>query len=608
MIGLAMEAVAEHLANMPQLPYFRVEIPAGSPFMGPSQLEFMQGMGELKVERAESLDHNEVESEGTKLFERLILTLQHRVERYPNSARAHANLGLALLNADRLSEAATEFGLALQLEPDQYVAAINMARIEARREDYETAFVRLMALRQSYPESTGPIMALADLAARQGRRDEAIEIWRLAVALTPDAAMPRYYLAMAILGSGEVTDARDAIAHLRIASRAEVRNPAIYHGLGVAYVFAKDYRRATRAFKSALALAPWMGEATHGLAWILLEQGQSDQAIALLTKDIDERDYEALELLAWAYHQRHELRATRKHLLLALEALRLAGGDQLLRQSRLLNNLGVCYAELGSLDEAEARFQSALRAQPGDDATALHNLARLYLQQRRFDEARTLLESHERRFPEDRETWMLLAAALHGQKRYDASLSKLRRVMHTGEAPALAYAMMGYLLTEAKQDLSASIAVLSEGHGRFPEDATIANNLAYAYLERGHTEEARAILASPAISGGPDSETAVIHATRGLLALRDGDFSSAIAGYDRAAQIATERGDKNLARAARQKKHLTLARAYLSTGENEVARREVRRGLRIGGGSDFHRRDLEHLDKLWNSPGGGFDC
>jgi Flp pilus assembly protein TadD len=86
-------------------------------------------------------------------------------------------------------------------------------------------------------------------------------------------------MAISLLTLGK---SQEAIRHLRFAARTEVRSPAIYQALGVAYVMADDVKSAVRSFKTALTLAPEMKDAVHALANVLLQQGHTSSLVELL--------------------------------------------------------------------------------------------------------------------------------------------------------------------------------------------------------------------------------------------------------------------------------------------------------------------------------------
>ncbi len=606
MLDLSTTAVVERPEFAPEQPRFRVEPPAGNPLLAPPPLSFTYQDNHFDVawvEAAAIPQRNDADA----LLGDIIDCSKRDVDRYPHSARAHANLGLAFLNQGRLAEATSAFEEALTRDPALYFAMASLARARVLQGQFDVAQALFSRLRVERPDDPNPVMSLADLAARRREYESAVRLWEEAIRLAPEPALPRYHLGLLLLGLDRHAE---AIGHLKQAARDEVRFAAVHHGLGVAYAIAGNMRRAARAFKAALSLAPGMAEAIHGLAAVLLQQRSGDAAIDLLRDHLATwpDDRAAHDLLAAAYVHQKDYKAARSQLFHTLELTRRAGGGDVTHQASLINNLGVCYWMLRNRGEAIRQFQRSIQVQPDADPIAYHNLARLLLEAREARHAREILAACASRFPWDQETHVLLAAALQIQGAYNEAIAELRQVIQAGKAHVDVYKMLGTLLTEAAHDPAAALVVLNEAYRHFPEDAVLLNNLAYTYLVRGDLAAARSLLQSAPKGITGSRADIVLQATRGLLALKEGDFATAARGYDGAADLANRRGQHTLARTARQKKHLEFARAHLERGENAAAQQEVRRGLAVRGGNDLYRRHLELLDQLWHNIGHDLDC
>lgn len=606
MLDLSTTAVLERPEFVPDQPHFRVDPPGGNPLLAPPSLSFTYQDNHFAVVQVEAATIQQ-RNDAAELLGDIIDRSRRDVERYPHSARARANLGLAFLNQGRLAEATSAFEEALERDPALYFAAASLARARMLQGQLDAAQALFSRLRVERPDDPQPVMSLADLATRRGEYEHAVRLWEEAIRLTPEPALPQYHLGLLLLSLNRHAE---AIGLLKQAARDEVRSAPAHHGLGVAYAVAGNMRRATRAFKAALALAPGMAEAIHGLAAVLLQQGSGDAAIDLLRDHLANRpdDDTAQDLLAAAYVQEKDYKAARAQLFHMIELTRRAGGGDVAHQASLINNLGVCYWLLGNWGDAVRQFGRSIQMQPDLDPVAYHNLARLLLEMGNASDARQVLAACTSLFPQDQETHVLLAVALQTQGAYAEAIAELQQVLQAGNAHVDVYKMLGTLLTDAARDPAAALIVLGEAYQKFPNDAVLFNNLAYAHLVRGDLAAARALLQSVPKDAADPIIDIVLPATRGLLALKEGDFATAAKGYDSAAELADRRGQHMLARTARQKKHLEFARAHLDRGENIAAQREVRRGLAVRGGNNLYRRDLEQLDRLWHNSGHGLDC
>src|SRR5712691_7349503 len=107
---------------------YRVEVPATNPLMPSAPVSLVkekEGIS-LKWDGTEAVD---AEGIGQKLVSELLIRSREHVQRYPRSARAHTNLGLAYMNAGQLSDAVAMFQRALELDPTNYVAGTNLAKV-----------------------------------------------------------------------------------------------------------------------------------------------------------------------------------------------------------------------------------------------------------------------------------------------------------------------------------------------------------------------------------------------------------------------------------------------------------------------------------------------
>ena len=95
--------------------------------------------------------------EGNDIGSLVIERSRKEVERRPRSAgEAHANLGIALGNSGLWEGAAAEFERALEIDPQHYVAAINLARLMVEKGDFDGAEPIYKRLLEHYPQTPTP--------------------------------------------------------------------------------------------------------------------------------------------------------------------------------------------------------------------------------------------------------------------------------------------------------------------------------------------------------------------------------------------------------------------------------------------------------------------
>jgi tetratricopeptide (TPR) repeat protein len=169
------------------------------------------------------------------------------VDRWPINPRAHYNLGIALADAGRTSEAIAQYDEALRLKPDDAEVHNNLGN------------------------------ALADA----GRTSEAIAQYEEALRLKPDDAKAHNNLGNALAKTGRTSE---AIAQFEEALAALSPKPPeyadAYNNLGVALARLGHTPEAIAHFEEALRLKPDYAEAHNNLGNALAKTGRTSEAIA----------------------------------------------------------------------------------------------------------------------------------------------------------------------------------------------------------------------------------------------------------------------------------------------------------------------------------------
>lgn len=578
-------------------PTVRVDPPGSNPFVPSTSISVTGVPGEFQISVAESAPLEPGLAHAEKLLESMIARASRDAERYPRSARARLNLGIALLNGRRQDEAAAEFRVALSLDPRNYAAALNLARISVLRERYEEAIQLYESLESAEQGGPALLMGLASVAMRYGRLSEAEDLLQRAVRLDEESGFPRYHLGVALLARGKY---RQAIAELKVAARSEVRSAAVHHALGMAYAAAGNLRKAVGPLKIALSLSPGMVEAAHALAQLYLASADAEKALEVLSELVrrqGQADVGTCELMARAYEALHKYGDARAQLLSALKLITGEGTAPLRQKSLIMNNVGYMFAQERMIDRASDWISRGLKVCPTADPILYLNLAKLDLQQKRTSSALEVLAHAREVFPGNREAIELTAVCLQRLRRVDEAIEELEGLIRSGNAGAESYALLGFFLIDEKRDVDSGIGVLEVGYGKFGDSWKLANNLAYGHLLKGDSAAARRVLEVTVVSG-PIGNRVALTATWGLLRLWEGAKEEGIAFYRQAEKLATESGDTELARAVRQKLHLELARWYVRVGDREEARSEILKGLRVRGGRETYREDLESLKDL----------
>ena len=160
----------------------------------------------------------------------------------PDRAMFYNAIGVALVNADRLDEAAEYFQRAVDLQPD-----------------YSEAWAHL-----------------GDVLARQGRAADSLALLRRAVAARPNDPSARDALGRALAEAGRVDE---ALACMREAVRLDPASPQMRVNLGNVLLLKGDIEGALAAYRAALDIDPSFTVAEHDLAIALTRAGRYREAL-----------------------------------------------------------------------------------------------------------------------------------------------------------------------------------------------------------------------------------------------------------------------------------------------------------------------------------------
>ncbi len=576
-------------------PHFDVAAPSSNPLVASLPIVVTKVKGGVEVSCT-----NEANAEARVIAEPVLTQLSNEAEkdslRFPTSARAHANFGVALANAGRLEEAILELETALTLEPTDYLAGVTLGRVYVGKGDYGKARSLYEGLLNHHPNSDSILLSLAFLSLRDNDYAAAEECLNSVLKLGKKSAFPHFLLGISRLQRGNV---HGAISALREAARLDVRRAPLHHTLGVAYVMGEDLDRAERAFRMALAFSPETEPTIHGLCEVLLRQKRASAALDILKQHLlsHPEDATARELLARAYIDLGQHSRGRAQLEVALQT----AGENMpnAEKARFFTNIATTFLHGGKNGAAENQLKRAIEIEPRWSSIPYEILAALSFRLNDFEKSREILEHARGLFP-DRQTVRRSLSALYARlDRYDLAIAELHVFWEQGTADDETGSLLGSLY-EWTEDYQNALRVLKETWNRSPKSPKLINNLAYTYLEVGRAGDARRVLANLPRGTEPHPE---LVATQGLLRLWEGDRAQAELFYEKAERMASQAGDRNLARRIRQKMYLELAKDSIRKGDISTARAEINRGLLTRVEAYSFRSKLQQLlDELRPSP------
>jgi Flp pilus assembly protein TadD len=260
----------------------------------------------------------------------------------PEDARAHNNLGIALLRNGNPDEAIAHWQKAVELKPDYLEAYNNLGVALVRRRSFGEAAVQFRKVLELRPDSAVAHNNLGQALAGLGKTDAAIKECRKALSIDPGLVEARNDLAASLYRKGR---GDEAIAH----------------------------------WEQALAIKPAFVQARFSLGNALYSRGQTREALVQWRQGlrVDSNQPAVLERLAWvlATAPAASLRNGVEAVEFAERAVRLGSGGEPL----VLDTLAAAYAEAGRFADAAQTVRQALDLAAGKDDFSLARELRVRL-------------------------------------------------------------------------------------------------------------------------------------------------------------------------------------------------------------------------------------
>ncbi len=424
----------------------------------------------------------------------------------PHHAVAHHNLGILLVQQNRVTDGLPYFVAALQADPAQGQYWLNYIDALFQAGQMDEARQTLMMAREHGLQGA-QVEALAErLARREGPGNQEMDEL------------------VALFSQGRYED---------VVARAEkltVQFPGHEFGwkaLGVAYKELGRNEDALEPMQKAAQLSPSDVEAHYNLGVVLQALNRPDEAEASYRKALEiQTDYaDAQANLGVVLHAIERLDEAEKHLRLALqirpdhakaiynlgnvlmelgkheEAERIfRHALQIREDSEAYFGLGRALKELGRLDEAEAAYRQSLQLSP-DNANVYYNLGNLFVQQGRMDEAEICYRKSLASSPDFAKAYNNLALTLKDRGELKEAERACRFAMSINPDLQEAHNSLGLTL-KSQGRLDDACECFLHAIDLKPDDAAALNNLGNVYKDTGRLDEAvdcyrRAVAADP---------------------------------------------------------------------------------------------------------------
>jgi len=379
------------------------------------------------------------------------------VNKSPQKARPHSNLGLALANQGKRTEAIEQYSEALRISPNYFQPHIYMGdvlREEGRMEKAIHHYSEALRINPYLPKAHNKLgLSLAS----QGKMDEAIKHYSKALEVDPDHLEAHINLGNALIAQQGVT--ATAISHLNEALRLDPKSVAAYNSLGIALIRMGKIDEAIAHFRKALQIDPSLTDTHVNLGGALTNLGKIGEAIVHFRKalqikpDLPEVHINLGVALANTGQAEEAVAHFRKALHLDpdnTEALynlnnTMASLEKIDREisniqaeliiapddPKLNYHLGIMYQAKGQWDNAQTYYTKALSLQP-EFPEALYELAKLYIIQKKYEKALALYQTMITFLPENPAVYYNVACIYARQNKPEESVAWLQKAVARG--------------------------------------------------------------------------------------------------------------------------------------------------------------------------------
>jgi tetratricopeptide (TPR) repeat protein len=196
------------------------------------------------------------------MYDRAINHFRAAIRLLPTYAEAHNNLGAILEVKGMTEDAIQKYRTAVELKPDYEEAHNNLGTIYYATGRKNSALDHYRIVLKLNPYHAEAYYNLANIYQTEGLTDMAVEQYKAALKSKPDFAEAHNNLAVAYISKGLN---RMAIEHLQLSLRLKPDNAEAHFNLGIAYLNKGFTEKARREFEAALKLRPGYQKAIEHL-------------------------------------------------------------------------------------------------------------------------------------------------------------------------------------------------------------------------------------------------------------------------------------------------------------------------------------------------------
>jgi tetratricopeptide (TPR) repeat protein len=373
----------------------------------------------------------------------------------------------------------------------------------------------------------------AALAAERGDYTAALQRLEVANGGTAGALRAWLYLRIGVYDR--------ALSELRRTAASGRPTPAVLTNMAFAYAVLGSLRKAIRAARHAVMLAPMSHTASFNLVGYLITAGATDSARAeldRLVKAIGHDDADIVLARAGTWLSDGEDRTALQTLKRGLQRVQLRGSAR--ARAELRANVALLEGKLGirSRSSVLVEIRSQVKRADGRSVTLVSMLCDLLSRTTAYPEIQALAKSLEPYHTTD-QLLPLRARMAHLSANFDDAVVLMRQWTELEPMDPSAAANAVYLHGMYRGDYNGAAELGRAALRRTPRSAILRNNTACMLGLAGRGDDAQQVLSTLVDDNYPP-----LIATRGLAVMASGDLLSGIELYQQAARAAEGLADK----------------------------------------------------------------
>lgn len=374
------------------------------------------------------------------------------INRAPESARAHNNLGVAYSTKGFYDYAESEYRKTMELHPGDIEAHYNMGNAYERNGKADAAIEEYMEVLRYHPGHADAYNNIGGIYKNRQLFDRAIASYKKAIQRNP--FNPHYYNNLGLVYH-ESRQYGEAVREFKKALKINSGIPILHNNLGNTYKERGNFNAALAEYKRSIELNPVFADAHNNLGIVYMCMERHEDAMM---------EFEAASRfnpkLANVHNNLGIAHAKKGNYDKAIDELNKAvtlGFDN----AEVHNNLAGVLLTQGSTDYAIRELKLALQHNP-KESNVHCNLGNAYISKGMKDEGISEFKEAIKYNPTDGEIYYYLGNALYQKGHYEAAASALYQSIHYQTNNALSHKMLGIIYAQHLRDFTRALYHFNE--------------------------------------------------------------------------------------------------------------------------------------------------